>query len=203
MSAKRMNESGVRVTKMTGETASAERPGLCEHSHTPGRSGRRSQLRNACLRSSLLVICALLLPGTGCSWWRSITGNKTETPDAEVATTRPATTQISRRDVTSLPPNLPPPNQPVVTGKLPGPVPLVYLAVADGTLRVRNVDTDEEIIRFDTKAGQIARVDNTGVYLANKPVIGANLAAGTYAIEIVAPNAGIQSTQQRNVLQSQ
>jgi hypothetical protein len=96
-----------------------------------------------------------------------------------------------------------PANRPVVQGRLPAPRPLVYLVEVDGTIRVRNTQTNEEIANFEAKATQIVRVDSSGVYLANQPVIGANLAPGTYAIEVVPPTSGIQSTQQRDVLQSQ
>jgi hypothetical protein len=129
---------------------------------------------------------------------------KDDTAAAPHATTRPATTRITASNLTPTPPNLMPTNRAVVQGKLPGTAPLLYLVDSDTSLRVRNVGTDEEIIRFDAKAGQIVRVDVTGVYLANKPVIGANLAPGEYAIDIVPPgDGGIRSTQQRNVLQNQ
>lgn len=148
------------------------------------------------LRASILLACAAALStSAGCSWWRSMTGQTEVAPADDVtATSRPATTQLTSEDVRPVAPQLEIANRPVVQGALP----LFYLVETDGVLRVRNVESKEEIITFPAKAMQIVRVESAGVMLANEPVIGATLAPGTYAIEIVPPNANsIRSTQKR------
>lgn len=168
-----------------------------------------SRLRfSALFRLTALAASGVILTSSvGCSWWRSLTGQsqpeKSSRIDDTTPTTLPATTQVTSVDVAPVPPNLSTANRAVLEGALPGTSPLVYLVESNGTLRVRNIGTDEEIIRFDAKAGQIVRVDVTGVYLAGKPVIGANLAPGRYSIEIVPPMDVIRSTQKRSAPQSQ
>lgn len=142
--------------------------------------------------------CFFLLAG-GCSWFGQSKSGPDSTTEAQRVTTQPATTQLSGESITPLAPVLQQTSQAVVRG----PLPLVYLVEADGTLRVRNVETSEEIITFDVKAAQIVRVDTKGVFLASKPVIGANLAQGTYALEIVSNSNGVRSSQKRTgVIQS-
>ncbi len=164
------------------------------------------QLKSRAILARLTLVAACgfaVTASTGCSWWQSLTGTGPQPDDvakAPRATSRPATTQFTTAEVTPLPPNLLTENRPVVQGKLP----LVYLVEANGTLRVRNTQTNEEIISFDAKATQIVRVDTKGVFLAGKSVIGATLIQGEYAIEFVYSDAdGVRSTQQRDVIQTQ
>lgn len=198
MSAKKWLQSQGRAAAMFIHSARGERAVVVATRHTAARS---CGLRSLCSRLLTLTACGFVLTGGGCSWWRSMTGQTAEndTSNAEIATTRPATTQMSDISVAPVPSNLTPANRPVVQG----PLPLFYLVEQTGTLRVRNTQSGEEIISFDARATQIVRVDTSGVFLANKPVIGANLVPGNYAIEVVPSTAGIQSTQQRNALQSQ
>lgn len=150
-------------------------------------------------RLALIAACGVVFStSAGCSWWRSLTGQDTS-PGTATPTSRPAATQSTFSDVAPVPPALAPENRPVVQG----PLPLIYLVEANGTLRVRNVRSGEEIITFAAKASQIVRVDAGGVFLANAPVVGANLLPGEYAIEMVPPTDGIRTTQQRNVTEKQ
>lgn len=193
------NESGVRVAANSFNSARPGRAGCAANLCSAARS-RGLRLKNSQLLT--LALCGLLMGAPGCSWWRSITGQKDDAPATESEAARPATTQISDINVAPVPPALAPRATTVVEGRLPEKT-LVYLVERDGLLRVRNVGTGEEIISFDAKANQIVRVDSTGVYLANRPVIGATLAPGRYVIEVVPPATGIQSNQQRSVLQNQ
>lgn len=147
-------------------------------------------------RVGLATVVAISLASvSGCSWWNSMIGkdDSASAPDG-FATTRPATTQVSTQDIAPVPPAIQISDRPVVKG----PLPLVYLVEADGTLRVRNVDTNEEIITFPVKASQIVRVESKGVLVANKSVIGATLVPGTYAIEFVYPDSNaVRSNQTR------
>lgn len=185
----------MRSGKQMGSGA-VKTAGLLPRGGQPGQPQRALGCPQAPLGRHFLVLagCAALLVGVpGCSWWNRVTG-ASDSPSDDLATTRPATTQFSTQDLAPVPPALQNTNRPVVQG----PLPLVYLVEADGTLRVRNVETTEEIITFEVKMSQIVRVETRGVLVANKPVIGANLAPGQYAIEFVYPDAGaVRSNQLR------
>ncbi len=174
---------------LPGTARRSERPGAGNGSAAPGRSIRNNSFPRAA-RPIVLVACAAIVLA-GCSLFRS-----QEEPQSATATdsptSRPATTRISHQDVSLLPSDVQTDNHPVVRG----PLPLVYLVENDGTLRVRNAETDEEIITFDAKRNQIVRVESRGVFVAGKSVIGANLAPGKYAIEFVYPDANaVRATQ--------
>ena len=151
-----------------------------------------------CIAAAIGV--SMFLTMNGCQWIHSMSGQTESDDKALGATSRPATTQLSSHSVSPVPAGLETTNRPVVQG----PLPLIYLVEADGMLRVRNTESGEEIVTFAVKAMQIVRVETMGVMLANKPVIGANLSQGNYAIEVVNPDSNaVRSTQKRSVLQSQ
>jgi hypothetical protein len=108
---------------------------------------------------------------------------------------KPSTTQQTYSSAQQVPLALQPGHRPVVQDQLP----LIYLVESNGTVRVSNVDTGEEIVSFPVKESQIVRVESKGVLLANRQVIGAQLAPGTYAIEMVpegAATSGIMQSSQ-------
>lgn len=150
-------------------------------------------------KSLLALACVATIAG-GCAWFGKSEEPTDSTSDATQLTTKPSTTQLSGENISPIAPVLQQASQAVVRG----PLPLVYLVESDGTMRVRNVGTNEEIITFDAKAAQIVRVDTRGVFLASQPVIGANLAQGTYALELVSSDIhGVRSKQTRTgVIQS-
>ena len=115
----------------------------------------------------------LMLAG-GCGMFRSA-------EDVDNEPIKPSTTQQTYNSSQQVPLSLQPAHRPVVQDQLP----LIYLVESNGTIRVSNVDTGEEIITFPVKESQIVRVESKGVLLANKQVIGAQLSPGTYAIEMV------------------
>jgi hypothetical protein len=130
-----------------------------------------------------------LAAGTGCSWFRS----SDTTADNEPI--KPSTTQQTYSSSLQVPLALQPGHRPVVQDQLP----LIYLVESNGTVRVSNVDTGEEIVSFPVKESQIVRVESKGVLLANRQVIGAQLSPGTYAIEMVpegAPTVGVLQSSQ-------
>lgn len=110
----------------------------------------------------------------------------------------PTTQPTPRESSTPLPQVLQPVSRPVIVGRLPEDGFLVYLVESDGPIRVANIDSGEEIVTFNAKAGEIVRVNPRGVALANQPVIGATLAPGNYGIYKLPPQgAGAVRTTQR------
>lgn len=145
-----------------------------------------SRRRKAMLAVSLGAIGLSI--SSGCGLFRS--GDDSQNTIG--VTTRPVTTRESWSSAQPLPQALQPTNRPVVQGQLP----LIYLVESECTIRVTSVSSGEEIIAFPAKASQIVRVEPRGVLLAEKPVIGASLAPGEYAIEIVQPNLGVVRSSQ-------
>lgn len=164
-----------------------------------GAKARQGQarLQSAWRTAALATLAATLALTTGCEWFRSITGQDDDyvnRPIRPTVTTQPVTTEQRSERTMTLPPALQPNNRPIVQG----PLPLIYLVESDCDLRVSNLTTGEEIITFPAKSMQIVRVESRGVMLANEPVIGAQLAAGTYAISLVSPTGDeVRATQSR------
>lgn len=145
----------------------------------------RSQKFVRASRSAALLLAAATI--AGCSMFRSA-----DNADEGTVPIQASTTQQSYSSSMTLPQALQPGNRPVVQDQLP----LIYLVESNGTCRVTNVETGEEIASFPVKESQIVRVESKGVLLANKQVIGAQLAPGTYAIEML-PEGTIASGQLR------
>ena len=155
------------------------------------------------------VACSLLLvPLTGCSTIRGWfgmndepVGTKPVQADAGVPSQYSAAPVLQAPAPSSTPvaPELRPISRPVVVGRLPEDRFLVHLVDSDGPVRVANVETGEEIVTFDARAGDIVRANVRGVTLGGQPVIGAALAPGTYGIYKVLPgDAGtVQSVSGR------
>lgn len=138
-----------------------------------------------------IAIVAVALTG-GCNFFRSADDADGKSAPIRASTTQQTQTYSSAQQVPSI---LQPGNRPVVQDQLP----LIYLVESNGNCRVTNVETGEEIVIFPVKESQIVRVESKGVLLANKQVIGAQLAAGTYAIEILPPGdalMGVVRSQQ-------
>jgi hypothetical protein len=147
----------------------------------------RSRFRSA--RTIATLAAVGLAAVSGCSMFHS--ADEADATDP----LKPSTTQQTYNSSQQVPLSLQPTHRPVVQDQLP----LIYLVESNGTIRVSNVDTGEEIITFPVKESQIVRVESKGVLLANKQVIGAQLAPGTYAIEMVpsdsVPAGMLQSSQ--------
>lgn len=129
--------------------------------------------------SRRILTAAACCAVAGCGMFHSVSEADDDQP------IKPASTQQTYSSVQPVPAALQPGNRPVVQDQLP----LIYLVETNGTARVTNVETGEEIASFPVKESQIIRVESKGVLLANKRVIGAQLAPGTYAIEMVPEGA--------------
>ena len=125
-------------------------------------------------RVVIAATLACVAATTGCGMFHTA-----DELDSEPA--RYATTQQSYNASAQVPQSLQPGHRPVVQDQLP----LIYLVESNGVIRVTNVESGEEIATFPVKESQIVRVEAKGVLLANKKVIGAQLAPGMYAIEMI------------------
>jgi hypothetical protein len=146
---------------------------------TPQRASLRHIATTAILLSGVGLLAGTM---SGCFLFRK----------ESASTTKPVVESSTFSGMTAVPAALQPVNRPVVQG----PLPQVYLVESDSTIRVTNVATGEEVATFPAKASQIVRVETRGVLLQNRPVMGAQLAPGVYAVHIEMPDAGSMSVSQ-------